>query len=207
MLKMLFEVARQSIAIPEGTVPSQDAQRHLWIVEHQIHLANRALVTLKSLRIDIEALRVDGGTKFEGTSDCDYGDDDVTLDWPNLALMSDELETLLADIESSERLQVWYVFHGDCQQAFRCVADDREQAHEQCEDAYPGETVHAAVPADPFGTLVMEGYGEDPVSCPKCGSRTEFGDLPRDGWQLHVCQRSNCQHSFIAVPGEEEETA
>ena len=45
--------------------------------------------------------------------------------------------------------------------------------------------------------------GEEMVHCPLCGSRTEFGELPRDSWQLHVCLK--CNHSFIAVPGGPEE--
>lgn len=50
---------------------------------------------------------------------------------------------------------------------------------------------------------MVYGYGEDMVHCPLCGCRTEFGELPREGWQVHVCQA--CNHSFIAVPDDPEE--
>lgn len=52
--------------------------------------------------------------------------------------------------------------------------------------------------------LVMYGYAEEMVHCPLCASRTEFGELPRESWQLHVCLK--CNHSFIAVPAGPKKT-
>ena len=206
MMKTLCEVAMTHVDVPACKTNPLLMRRNR-IVQQQIRLVHRAIARLKSVRLDIESLRVDGGDMFEGTGDCEFGHEDVgvTLEWPNLAIMSDEIAQLLREIESSEVLKCWYVFHGDCLNAFFCEAEDRDAAIEQCHEAYPDEPVQAVVPADPHGSLVMEGYGEDPVSCPKCGSRTDFGTLPRDDWQLHVCLRSTCQHSFIAVPDEAEE--
>lgn len=42
--------------------------------------------------------------------------------------------------------------------------------------------------------------GEDPTTCPKCGARTDFVELP-DGKQEHTC--SNCDYVFL-VEDEEE---
>jgi hypothetical protein len=206
-MNTLFSTTATSIANGSGESVFPLAQRRNAVLERQISLVLRAITALKSVHTDIEALRVDGGDTFTGIGDCEFGHEevDVTLDWPNLAIMSDNIGQLLREIDTSEQVKSWYVFHGDCTQSFFCIADDREHAIEKCRDANPNRLIHAVVPSDAFGTLVMEAYEYDPVSCPKCGSRTDFGSLPRDEWQLHVCLRDACQHSFIAVPAEEVE--
>lgn len=206
MLNQLFQAALLNLSMLEGdnlTTQREDA-RHRRIVEAQIELAKQALRMLKSVHADIEALRIDGGDVFEGTGDCEFGHEEVGIkfNWPNLAILSDDIDCLLKKVTESSTPNIWFVFHGDCSFSHRCEAQDREEAMELCALAFPGSTVHVAVPATCHGELVMEGYGEDPVSCPKCGARTELGELPRDGWQVHVCQR--CDHSFIAVPDEDE---
>ena len=100
-------------------------------------------------------------------------------------------------------LSNWCVLYGADGLEFHCQAEDREHAVEQCQDAYPVDLVHVAVPCDAAGTMVLETLTDDPTSCPKCGARTEFGELPFRGWQIHVC--SCCSHSFIAVPDEDED--
>jgi hypothetical protein len=47
---------------------------------------------------------------------------------------------------------------------------------------------------NPAGTLLMN---DQPVTCPACGSRTDWVDLP-DGSQLHTCLRLN--HRFFVAP-------
>jgi hypothetical protein len=205
-LIMLFAAALQAVEL-RGTVASADELRRRRVVEHQIQLVTRALSLLKSLHTDIEALRIDGGDGFGGTGDCEFGHEacGVNVDWPNLAIDSDAIADLLKSVDDAgKELTVWYVLYGSGE-FFKAFAEDREHAMEQCRDAYPGETVHVAVPANEFGGLVMHGYGEEFVTCPKCCRRTEMGELPVEGMQIHVCQP--CDHSFIAVPDEEEVAA
>lgn len=283
-LKQLFEAALANVALGENPTPEAKAL-HL-MVNNQIGLVELAFKELKSVRTDIEALRLEGGNFFQGTGGCEWGHEDcsVTLEWPNLAIDSDAIANLLesaasmgdattppekvvpgptyqptgkilafqdlsvgtmfidhfdvgdtwlktspymAKLESGREygpnygregwecdvspksltepvLSIWYVLYGSEGEFFKAAADDREHAMEQCRDAYPGETVHVAVPADKFGNLVMYAYGEEMVTCPKCGRRTEMGELPvGDGMQIHVCHA--CDHSFIAVPDEDDD--
>ena len=203
-LKQLFEAALANVALGENPTPETRAL-HM-IVNSQIGLVELAFKELKSVRTDIEALRLDGGNFFQGTGGCEWGHEDcsVTLEWPNLAIMSDSIADLLKTAESAGKMTpIWYVLYGSEGEFFKAAADDREHAMEQCRDAYPGETVHVAVPADDHGSLVLEVFDEDPVCCPKCCGRTEMGELPVNGMQIHVCHR--CNHSFIAVPDDEED--
>jgi hypothetical protein len=39
--------------------------------------------------------------------------------------------------------------------------------------------------------------GEDPMTCPECGARTDF-DVLADGQELHTCLNSSCELSFLA---------
>lgn len=207
MLKCLHEVALAGLVVPEGADKATEREilRRRQQVEAQLSLARRAIQMLKSLLADVSAMRVDGGDGFQGTGDCEFGHEgvDVTLEWPNLALLTDETKQILDEIAASDVPKIWFVFHGDCSQSHRCEAADREEAMEICAEANPGSKVHVAVPAGPHGELVMYGYGEEMVHCQRCGSRTDFGELPREGWQVHVCL--SCNHSFIAVPDEEAE--
>ena len=206
MLKYLSEAALAGVTVPAGADKATEREilRRRRQVEAQLSLARRALLMLRSLHTDISALRVDGGDGFQGTGDCEFGHEsvDVTLDWPNLAVLADETANILKEVAESDIPKIWFVFHGDCTQSHRCEAEDREEAMEICAEANPGSQVHVAVPATCHGELVMYGYGEEMVHCPKCDSRTEMGELPRD-WQVHVCLR--CNHSFIAVPDDPEE--
>ena len=211
MLKCLHEVALAGLVVPEGADKATEREilRRRQQVEAQLSLARRAILMLKSLFADVSAMRVDGGDGFQGTGDSEWGIREgvnVTLDWPNLALLTDETKQILDEVAKADVPKIWFVFHGDCSQSLRCEAADREEAMEICADANPGRKIHAAVPASVQGELVMYGYGEDMVHCPLCGSRTDFGELPREGWQVHVCL--SCNHSFIAVPEDSEaETA
>lgn len=204
-LKQLFEAALAHVALGENPTPEAKVL-HL-MVSNQIGLVELAFKELKSVRTDIEALRLEGGNFFQGTGGCEWGHEDcsVTLEWPNLAIMSDTIAELLKTAEGAGQMTpIWYVLYGSEGEFFKAAADDREHAMEQCQNAYPGETVHVAVPANEFGGLVMYAYGEEFVTCPKCGRRTEMGELPVKGMQIHVCHR--CDHSFIAVPDEDEDT-
>ncbi len=207
MLKLLHEIADKAIQIPDhaGLAVRMELTRRRKQLEAQLSLARRAILMLRSLHADISALRVDDGDGFQGTGNCEFGHEgvDVTLDWPNLALLTDETKSILDEVAKADVRTYWFVWHGDCSLAFRCEADDREEAMELCAETHPGSQIHAVVPGNEFGGLVMYGYGEEMVHCPLCGSRTEFGELPRDSWQLHVCLK--CNHSFIAVPGGSEE--
>ncbi len=203
-LKQLFEAALAHVALGENPTPEARAL-HL-MVNNQIALVDLAFKELKSVRTDIEALRLDGGNFFQGTGGCEWGHEDcsVTLEWPNLAIMSDTIAELLKTAESAGQMTpIWYVLYGTEGEFFKAAADDREHAMEQCQNAYPGETVHVAVPADDHGSLVLEVFDEDFVTCPKCGRRTEMGELPVKRMQIHVCHR--CDHSFIAVPDDDED--
>ena len=202
MLSKLNEVALAALSIPEGASLAQtrEIERHRRMIEAQLKLAQRALLMLRSLHADIDALRVDGGDEFCGTGSCEFGheDVDVTLSWPNLAMLADETKSILDEVKAADVELVWFVFHGDCTQTYRCIADDREEAMALCAEAHPETSVIVAVPANCHGELLMYGYGEEMVHCPLCSSRTDFGELPRDGWQVHVCV--SCNHSFVAVP-------
>ena len=206
MLKCLHEVALAGLVVPEGADKATEREivRRRQQVEAQLSIACRAILMLKSLHADVSALRVDDGDGFQGTGNCEYGHEgvDVTLEWPNLAVLADETKKILDEVAESDVPKIWFVFHGDCSLSHRCEAADREEAMEICAEANPGSKIHVAVPASAHGELVMYGYGEDMVHCPLCGSRTDFGELPRDGWQVHVCL--SCNHSFIAVPEDSE---
>lgn len=204
MLKSLHEAALAGLVVPEGADKAAEREilRRRRQVEAQLSLARRAILMLRSLHADVSALRVDDGDGFQGTGNCEYGHEgvEVTLDWPNLAMLTDETKNILDEVAASDVPKIWFVFHGDCTQSHRCEADDREEAMEICQEANPGSQIHVAVPATCHGELVMEAYGEELIHCQKCGSRTDFGELPRKGWQVHVCLR--CNHSFIAVPDD-----
>jgi len=101
-------------------------------------------------------------------------------------------------------LKHWVVVYGEIGLFFHCQAENRELAIEQCESAYPGEKIHVAVPADSRGYLVTASITENPMTCPKCGSRTNFGDLPNN-MQIHVCMA--CNHSFLAEHDDEAGTS
>ncbi|MCL4682395.1 MAG: hypothetical protein KJZ92_14135 [Rhodocyclaceae bacterium] len=81
-------------------------------------------------------------------------------------------------------------------------AEDREHAMEIARSIEPHLDFQVVVPANGSRGLTIETLDQDqPTTCPKCGARTEFGELPA-GYQVHVCQR--CDHSFLA--NSEEET-
>jgi hypothetical protein len=102
-------------------------------------------------------------------------------------------------------LQQWVVVYGEDGLYFHCQAEDREHAVDQCENAYPDDVAHVAVPADSKGQFVIETITEDPMGCPKCGGRTKFEEVPvSNNLQIHVCMR--CNHSFIADHDEETST-
>jgi hypothetical protein len=207
MLKSLHEAALAGLVVPDGADKAAEREilRRRRQVEAQLSLARRAILMLRSLHADVSALRVDDGDGFQGTGNCEYGHEgvEVTLDWPNLAMLTDETKNILDEVAASDVPKIWFVFHGDCTQSHRCEADDREEAMEICAEAHPGSQIHVAIPANCQGELIVYGYGEEVVHCPLCGGRTEFGELPREGWQVHVCQK--CNHSFIAVPDEPED--
>lgn len=47
-------------------------------------------------------------------------------------------------------------------------------------------------------------YGADPVTCPRCGSRTDFREMEEsDGRQQHVCLNRVCRFDFIAEPEDD----
>ena len=208
MLNKLFEDAllATSYASSDSESVQRAHEKRRPVIEAQIEVVKQAMRLLKSIRADVEAMRLDDSDHFAGTGKCEFGHEgvEVTLEWPNLAILSDDIDCLLKTVEKLDTPKVWFVFFGDCRQYFRCEAEDREEATALCARTYPGQVIHVAIPATCHGELVMEGYGEYPVSCPKCGGRTEFGELPREDWQVHVCQR--CNHSFIAIPDEEEVT-
>lgn len=207
MLKYLHEAALAGLVVPEGADKAceREIHRRRRLIEAQLSLARRAILMLRSLHADVSALRVGDGDGFQGTGNCEYGHEgvEVTLDWPNLAMLTDETKNILDEVAASDVPKIWFVFHGDCSLAHRCEADNREEAMAICAEAHPGSQIHVAIPSNLQGELMVYGYGEDMVHCPLCGCRTEFGELPREGWQSHVCQA--CNHSFIAVPDNPEE--
>lgn len=180
--------------------------RDLQIAQSQLGIAERAVLLVRAMHADISALRLDGSDSFQGTGSCEFGHEDVgvTLDWPNLAILTDDARALLDELEKVSQLKYWYVFFGDCEHPFRCEAEDREAALEIFGEAFPGVKPLCVVPANEFGGLVLHVYNEDFVHCPKCGSRTEFDELPKPGYQIHVCVR--CSHNFVAVPEEDDDT-
>ena len=171
------------------------------VAVRQMALANKAVRLLRSLYADIDALRVGKGNYFQGTGKCECGCDEaeVELEWPNLAALVDETEELLEEIRSSDipEKRTWFVFHGDCKTMCRTLADNKEEAMANFQAMMPGQIALAAVQETAHDQLVMEGYGNGEVSCPKCGGSTSYIELPRD-WQAHDCK--HCQHGFIAVP-------
>ena len=206
LVKQLFEAALASVKVGEDATP--EAKATLERVQAQIALVESAFKLLRGVHADIEALRLDGGDHFEGTGDCEFGHEGnlVKIDWPNLAIDSDAIATLLKSAEAASKgLPVWFVLYGSEGEFFKVSAEDRVHAMEQCANAYPGETVHVAVPDDGHGNLVLEVFGEEFVTCPKCSRRTEMGELPVQRMQIHVCHR--CDHSFIAVPDDEVEAS
>ena len=204
MLNKLFQAALLNVSVSdEGNLLMQRENAHLLqTVEAQIELAKQALLTLKRIHADIEFMRVDDSDVFSGTGECEFGHENVgvKLYWSKLAILSDEIDSLLKKVKELSEPKIWFVFHGDCNSSYRCEAEDRDEAMELCSLAFPDALVHAAVPSTCHGELVMEGYCDDPVTCPKCGARTQFGELPREGWQVHSCL--GCEHSFIAIPND-----
>lgn len=51
------------------------------------------------------------------------------------------------------------------------------------------------------GDVQLFGQGEEPTTCPHCGSRTDF--LERDNRQLHWCLNSTCDFVFFTEPDNE----
>lgn len=202
MLKYLHEVALANLDVPEGAdqATEHEVLRSRRKIEAQLSLAVRAILMLRSLHTDVSALRVSDGDSFTGTGDCEYGHEgvDVTLTWPNLAILIDATKDLLDEVKATDTPKVWHVFHGDCTEWFYCEAESREEAMQICADAHPGSQVHAAVPSFAKGQLLMCSYGTEPVRCPQCGSLAEFVEqLPRERWQIHACSSN---HHFIAFP-------
>ena len=116
MLKCLHEVALAGLVVPEGTDKATEREivRRRQQVEAQLSLACRAILMLKSLHADVSALRVDDGDGFQGTGNCEYGHEgvDVTLEWPNLAVLADETKKILDEVAESDVPKIWFVFHG-----------------------------------------------------------------------------------------------
>ena len=52
-------------------------------------------------------------------------------------------------------------------------------------------------------TTLVQMLNEDPATCPRCGSRTDFKELP-EGRQFHECLNSDCQYEFIGMFEPEE---
>ena len=108
MLKLLHEIADKAIQIPDnaGLAVRMELTRRRKQLEAQLSLARRAILMLRSLHADISALRVDDGDGFQGTGNCEFGHEgvDVTLDWPNLALLTDETEAALLAALSGMRM-------------------------------------------------------------------------------------------------------
>lgn len=46
--------------------------------------------------------------------------------------------------------------------------------------------------------------GEDPMTCPKCGARTDFEELP-SGLQEHSCKDKHCGFVFFAAEPSDED--
>lgn len=46
------------------------------------------------------------------------------------------------------------------------------------------------------------GYGEDILTCPMCGSRTEMVELAKEA-QHHTCLNSDCGYEFVASPDDD----
>ena len=136
MLKSLHEAALAGLVVPDGADKAAEREilRRRRQVEAQLSLARRAILMLRSLNADVSALRVDDGDGFQGTGNCEYGHEgvEVTLDWPNLAMLTDETKNILDEVAASDVPKIWFVFHGDCTQSHRCEADDREEALEIC---------------------------------------------------------------------------
>ena len=161
MLKYLHEAALAGLVVPEGADKATEREilRRRRQVEAQLSLARRAILMLRSLHADVSALRVDDGTGtgFQGTGNCEYGHEgvDVTLDWPNLAMLTDETKNILDEVAASDVPKIWFVFHGDCTMSHRCEAEDREEAMEICAEAHPGSQIHVAIPANCQGELMV----------------------------------------------------
>ncbi len=207
MLDQLIQVVEQALAQPY--LDTQEERYRRRQIQNQLRLVTASVMTLQSLVTDIQALRVGETHEFSGTGNCEFGHEgvSVTMEWPNLAFLADYARNQLAEIKVSHLPKIWFVFHGDCSLFYQTPADSSEEAIKACRNAHPGSSIHAAVPGSLHGGLIMEGYAEDPVHCPKCGSRTDFTELPRDGWQVHTCLNQACQWSFVAIPDEEKSHA
>lgn len=211
MLKYLHEHALVNLEISEDNADDAITQHALKVrrrkIEAQLSLARRAILMLKSLHADVSALRIGDGDVFSGIGDCEYGHEQVgiQMEWPNLAILIDESKKLLDEIDATDVLMDWHVFHGDCKSWFHCEAESREEAMQICAQLNPGSPVHTAVPSFKFGQLLMCSYGAEPVKCPRCGCSSDVEKhLPRDNWQVHKCHAG---HHFIALPEVVEEEA
>lgn len=201
-MKQLMEAIEQQVRASEakGQTPAENYLGEQ--LRAQASFVQRAVMLMKSLHADIDALRVDGGERFAGIGECEYGHEGVgvQLEWPNLAMLADCLKELLDDIAKAEQPSWWYVFHGDCTQSCHYQAHNPEQALQYFRETLPDAEVVAIVPAGEHEQLIMYGYGEDIVRCPKCSTRTDFSEMPRDGWQHHRCLSAECGFNFIACP-------
>jgi hypothetical protein len=72
-----------------------------------MNLALEAISLVRSFHADVEALRV-GTDGFQGTGSCEWGheDIDVTLEWPNLAILSDKASGLLSQVDACDKTDV-----------------------------------------------------------------------------------------------------
>ncbi len=121
MLKKLFEDALLATSYAssdsESVQRAKDARRP--VIEAQIELVKQAMRLLKSVRTDVEALRLDDSDYFAGTGKCEFGHEgvEVTLEWPNLSILSDDIESLLKTVDKLDNPKVWFVLFGDCSMA------------------------------------------------------------------------------------------
>lgn len=52
-------------------------------------------------------------------------------------------------------------------------------------------------------------FGDQPVTCPKCGARTDFffqsAPIPNEKVQIHICLSNDCQFEFVVEINDENE--
>ncbi|GIK44857.1 MAG: hypothetical protein K8L99_29395 [Anaerolineae bacterium] len=156
--------------------------------------------SIKRLHENPDALRAMAlenlGNYLANASDAELGE----LASNNKIVSIKDLNTNKILFEAKTPLHHWFAFYwlANGVGIFHCMAEDRQHALELCRAAHPGIEVYGAVPGNDQGSLVYETLSDQPACCPKCGGRTEFGEMPDDA-QIHYCLR--CDHGFVADPG------